>query len=129
VSTTAGVGTDIVSVPRVGKLLRDGGPEFLQRWFTAEEVAYCSSKAEPDRHFAARIAGKEAVIKALEWEWDGPIIWRCIEIAHTGTGAPVVRLSGRVLEVAQQLGMCTIRVSLSHCDDFATAVAVLDVEA
>jgi holo-[acyl-carrier protein] synthase len=101
----------------------------MQRWFTAEEIGYCLSKAEPSRHFAARIAGKEAVIKALEWEWDGPVVWSCIEIAHGAKGAPLVRLSGRVLEAAERRGMRNLRVSLSHCEDFATAVALLEVDA
>lgn len=119
------VGTDIVSVPRVAGLLAGGGEAFRRRWFTEREIAYCEGKAHPGRHYAARMAAKEAVAKALEWEWDGPVIWRCIEIGHHARGAARAELSGPVLELARAAGMRELRVSLSHCDEYATAVAIL----
>jgi len=61
-------GTDIVAVPRIETLIRDGGASFLNRWFTAGEIDYCAGKAVPSRHFAARFAAKEAVLKALPVE-------------------------------------------------------------
>ncbi|MCV7319855.1 holo-ACP synthase [Mycolicibacterium confluentis] len=117
-------GIDIVSVSRVEKLIRDGGEKFLSRWFTAAEVAYCTRKAVPSRHFAARLAAKEAVTKVLPSGWDGPLPWRSIEITNDIHGAPTVRLSGSSLAVATDAGIDTIRVSLSHCDEYATAVAM-----
>jgi holo-[acyl-carrier protein] synthase len=120
-----GVGTDIVSVPRIAALIRDGGQTFLRRWFTPEEIAYCSGKAAPSRHFAARMAAKEAVMKALPTVWDGPLPWRSIEIVHIPGGAPTVRLSGDFLAASLRAGVGDIRVSLSHCDEFATAVALV----
>jgi holo-[acyl-carrier protein] synthase len=120
-----GAGTDIVSVPRIAALIRDGGAAFLQRWFTPAEIVYCTGKAVPSRHFAARLAAKEAVVKALPAAWEGPLPWRSIEIVNTPRGAPVVRLSGDFLAAAQRAGVGDIRVSLSHCDEFATAVALV----
>ena len=92
-----GVGTDIVAVGRIAALMRDRGAAFLERWFTAREIDYCSSKAVPSRHFAARFAAKEAVAKALPVAWDGPLPWRSIEIVNDPRGAPSVSLSGAVL--------------------------------
>ena len=60
-----GVGTDIVAVGRIAALMHDSGTTFLERWFTPREIDYCSSKAVPSRHFAARFAAKEAVVKSL----------------------------------------------------------------
>jgi holo-[acyl-carrier protein] synthase len=118
-----GLGTDIVSVPRIAALVGNRGDAFLHRWFTSEEIAYCSSKAEPSRHFAARLAAKEAVVKALPTPWRGPLPWRSIEIARDMNGKPVVRLSGEFGVVARRSGVRIVRVSLSHCDEYATAVA------
>jgi holo-[acyl-carrier protein] synthase len=120
-----GVGTDIVSVPRIEALIRDGGSSFLQRWFTAVEIAYCTAKAVPSRHFAARFAAKEAVVKALPFAWDGPVPWRSVEIVNEAHGKPVVRLSGGLLAAATRAGVDVVRVSLSHCDEYATATAIV----
>jgi holo-[acyl-carrier protein] synthase len=121
---SAGLGTDIVAVGRIARLIDARGASFLERWFTTEEIAYCRAKAKPSLHFAARIAAKEAVLKALSIPWNGPIPWRSIEISHDHQGRPTVTLSGRVLESATRAGVGDILVSLSHCDEYATAVAV-----
>jgi holo-[acyl-carrier protein] synthase len=123
---TVGAGTDIVSVGRITALIDDHGPRFLERWFTTDEIAYCSAKAKPQQHFAARLAAKEAVFKALPIQWDGPLPWQHIEISHDPHGRPIVRLSGAVLDSATRAGAGAIRVSLSHCDEYATAVAIVD---
>ena len=120
-------GIDIVPVARIDRLIRDRGDGFLRRWFTAAEIEYCTRKAVPSRHFAARFAAKEAVAKVLPGTWDGPLPWPSIEIVHGATGAPSVQLSGRILELANSGGVRDIQVSLSHCDDYATAVAIATV--
>ena len=122
-------GTDIVSVARIARIVETRGPRFLNRWFTPAEIAYCSAMAEPNRHFAARLAAKEAVFKALHASPSGPVPWRHIEIAHDEVGAPAVRLSGAMAEAAERAGLGELRISLSHCDEFATAVAIADLAA
>jgi holo-[acyl-carrier protein] synthase len=124
-----GVGTDIVAVARIAALMRDRGMAFLERWFTAREIAYCSGKAVPSRHFAARFAAKEAVVKALPMVWDGPLPWRSIEIVHDPRGAPSVSLSGAFADAATRAGLGEIKVSLSHCDEYAVAFALVAVAA
>ncbi len=118
------VGTDIVSVTRIAALVEARGTAFLDRWFTPLEIDYCTRMAEPSRHFAARIAAKEAVSKALPVSWEGPLPWRSIEIVSRPDGSPSVTLSGALREAADQAGVRVIKVSLSHCDDYATAVAL-----
>jgi holo-[acyl-carrier protein] synthase len=122
-----GVGTDIVAVARIAALMRDRGAAFLERWFTAREIDCCSAKAVPSRHFAARFAAKEAVVKALPVEWGGPLPWRSIEIVNDPRGVPSVSLSGALLDAATRAGVGEIRVSLSHCDEYATAIALVAV--
>ena len=94
----ARVGTDIVAVDRIRALIRERGTAFLERWFTAHEIGYCFGKAVPSRHFAARFAAKEAVLKALPVTWEGPLPWRSIEIANDPRGVPSVSLSGAILD-------------------------------
>ena len=58
---------------------------------------------------------------------EGPLAWRCIEILPVAGDGPRVRLTGAVRETADRAGVGEIRVSLSHCDEYATAVATVDV--
>lgn len=120
-------GTDIVSVARLEALITAQGSTFLQRWFTPQEIRYCTGKAFPSRHFAARLAAKEAVVKGLRLAADEPVPFACIEIVHDEHGAPLARLSGRVQEVAAAAGVLDVQVSLSHCDEYATAVALVEI--
>jgi holo-[acyl-carrier protein] synthase len=122
-------GIDIVPVARIERLIRARGDGFLRRWFTAAEIEYCTGKAVPSRHFAARFAAKEAVAKTLPGHWDGPLPWRSIEVVSTPTGAPGIRLSDAPLAIARSAGVGDIRISLSHCDDYATAVAITTLSA
>jgi holo-[acyl-carrier protein] synthase len=123
-ATETDVGTDIVSVSRIAALVDERGSAFLERWFTQAEIDYCTGMAEPSRHLAARIAAKEAVSKALPVPWDGPLPWRSIEIVVGPRGAPSVELSGALRDAAAEVGVHGIKVSLSHCDEYATAVAL-----
>lgn len=123
---TVGTGTDIVSVPRIAALVSHAGDRFTRRWFTDAEIAYCTSMARPELHLAARMAAKEAVLKSLRPTGDGPLPWRSIEIGRDADGAPSVRLSGDVRALAERRGAGSIHVSLSHCDEYAVAVAVAD---
>ena len=122
-----GVGTDIVAVARISALMQARGALFLHRWFTEREIGYCYGKAVPSRHFAARFAAKEAVVKALPMPWDGPLPWRSIEIVNDPRGAPSVILSGAIRDAAMAAAVGGITGSLSHCDDYATAVALVTV--
>jgi holo-[acyl-carrier protein] synthase len=123
-STARGLGTDIVTVARIEELIARRGEAFLTKWFSEAEIAYCNAKARPAQHFAARVAAKEAVVKSLEFEWDGPVVWSSIEIVPGPHTAPRVRLSGRARDIARRRGVTEVSVSLSHCGEFATAVAL-----
>jgi holo-[acyl-carrier protein] synthase len=119
-----GMGTDIVSVPRIAALVDGRGHAFLARWFTQGELDYCLTKAQPSRHLAARIAAKEAVFKALQLSGERPVPWLEIEVGHNVVGAPTARLSGDVRREAQRAGTAQILLSISHSDDHATATAL-----
>ncbi len=122
------VGTDIVSVGRITTLLDRSGSAFLDRWFTPAEITYCRSKAVPSRHLAARFAAKEAVLKALPTRWRGPLPWRSIEVVLDDHGAPGIRLSGGIAAAAAEAGIRDVEVSLSHCDEYATATALVNLD-
>ncbi len=121
--TPTGIGIDLVEVSRIRELLVKHGPRFKERTFTAAEIAYCDSCADPAMHFAARFAAKEAVAKALgTGVWSEGVNWTDIEVMREASGRPVIALHGAA---QQHLGKATCLVSLTHTRDLAMAQVVL----
>lgn len=119
-----GVGTDVVAVSRVAALTTMNDGRFLTRWFTQSELAYCQAKAYPERHLAARLAAKESVAKALRLSGDRNLGWRDIEVTVDDDGAPAITMHGRL--AGDVPDGCQWHVSLSHSDEHATAVVILE---
>ena len=114
------VGVDIIEIERVQQAVERYAQRFLQRIYTERELALC--KGRPPE-LAARFAGKEAVSKVLGTGFAG-ISWREIEILSDALGKPTVRLAGRALRRAEQLGIHRVEISLSHSRDYALAFAI-----
>ena len=73
-----GLGTDLVAVSRVEEILSRHKERFLQRVFTGAEQAECLGRARPAMHLAARLAAKEATMKALGTGWGLGVRWQDI---------------------------------------------------
>lgn len=117
-----GVGTDVVDVHRISRLIGRGGDRFLSRWFRPTEVGPAPPGGIPARHIAALLAAKEAAFKSLPAPSCGPVPWRDIEIVHHPRHArTTVRLHASMLEFAAAAGISGFHVSVSHTSDYATA--------
>ena len=124
-----GVGFDLVDIPRVAALLAGKGERAEARLFTPGEVAYARGRAEPARHLAARFAAKEAAYKALAGsEQARGIGWRDVEVAVEWDGRPRLVLHGRAAERAAALGVVRAHLTLTHADQVAGAVVVLEAD-
>ncbi len=124
--TVCGIGVDIVEIERIRRAIERFGERFLQRIYTAREIAYCTSFQDPYPHFAVRFAAKEAAMKALGVGlWSG-IPWRDYEVINLDSGEPRMRLSGKAQERAQQRGVRRVWISLSHHRTSAVAVVVME---
>lgn len=75
-------------------------------------------------HFAARWAAKEAILKCLGTGWAKGICWTDMEILNDPSGRPHVQLSGLTRDLAQQVRLSHILITLSHCRAYATAYAL-----
>ncbi|MDD2506686.1 MAG: holo-ACP synthase [Candidatus Cloacimonetes bacterium] len=120
-----GVGTDIVEIGRIDRLL-DRNPRFVDKVFSSAEIEYCSSKASPAQSFAARFAAKEAFLKSLGTGWDQGISWQEIEVMNDNQGKPDIRLCGKAKELAEQKGIRLIHLSLSHEKQYAVASVIAE---
>jgi holo-[acyl-carrier protein] synthase len=114
------VGIDLTEVSRVRFAVDRWGDRFLDRVYTKGEQSYCAGRYP---QLAARFAAKEAVAKVLGTGMQG-IGWLDVEVMSNPAGRPIVRLHGRAIERATDLGIRRVSLSLSHSGDLAIAIAV-----
>ena len=128
-------GTDIIEVNRIQKAMQD--ENFKERVFTEAEVKYCEKFGDKKyEHYAARIAGKEAIFKAISPELTKKydIGWKNIEIQRTEDGRPVVSIiadaDGKLATIIEKIKEenMVIDVSLSHLESYAIATATVVVK-
>ena len=123
-----GVGIDLVDIHRVVELLERREEQALQKLLTSAEREFVLAQPVPARHFAARIAAKEAVYKALQSLPDARGVgWQDLEVLRSVEGRPSVKLHGVAEALDRKHGPLLIELSLSHSDMTAGAVAVVGV--
>lgn len=113
----SGVGVDVVDIERFRESL-ERTPTLRERLFTSTEGTLGLES------LAVRFAAKEAFVKALR----GPagMSWQDIEVVTMSNGAPEFVLHGAAQSRANELGIITIHVSLSHDGGMATAFVVAE---
>ena len=124
-----GSGVDLCEVPRIEATIGRYGVRFLDRVFTAREIAYADRKANRFERYAARFAAKEAGMKALGTGWTGGITWRDFEVVNLPSGRPTLTFHGRAAEIAEKLGVRHVALSLTHTKEQALAMVILEGEA
>lgn len=98
---------------------------FIERNFTDAERQYCAGTADSRASFTGTWSAKEAVFKALNTEGKGagaPL--KEIEILRSAKGAPYVVLHGDAKKAADKEGINEVKISISHNDFQAIAVAI-----
>ena len=118
-----GTGIDIIEISRIkNAIIRQS---FVHRVFTMREQQYCESKGvQKAASYAARFAGKEAVMKAFGTGLAGGTL-QDIEILLNDKGCPHVQLSGQFANLAREMGVTRVHISLSHAREYAAAQAIL----
>ena len=114
------IGCDIHPVFNVVESIDVFGERYLARVFTPAERAACGEAPE---RLAARYAAKESVLKLLKVPADMAVPWIDIEVGAEVSGAPTVTLHGRAAQIAAELGVADIELTLSHDGGMAMAVA------
>lgn len=112
-----GVGIDVVDLGRFAASL-ERTPSLMARLFTPAEAE------KPLASLAARFAAKEAIAKALGAP--AGLGWHDAEVVSEDSGRPVFTLRGTVLARADELGVSSVHLSLSHDAGIASAVVVLE---
>jgi len=114
-------GIDMIENERIQDSITRFGERFYTRFFTEGERTDCMDQVH---RLAARIAGKEAVAKALG-TGIGDVKWVEIEIrVNNDRKRPTLHLHGAAAELAAELGLTQWDISLSHTKQYASAVVV-----
>jgi len=121
-----GTGVDIAETSRIERSLERHGERFTKRVFTAAEIGYCEKFKNRAERYAARFAAKEAAFKALGTGWREGVQWVDVEVVHLSSGKPELALSGRAKEIANQLRVTRMSVSISHSDRYVVAMVIFE---
>ena len=118
------VGIDLVAVSAIEDALRDQGESYLERVFTAAEVAYAAGSPRRAVRLAERFAAKEAVVKVLRPDVETPLPWTTIEIqTERGAGSAIV-LTAEAYALASASAISGFSVSLTQQGGYAMAVVI-----
>ncbi len=117
-----GLGVDIVEVERM-RVALERHPRMKERLFSKQEREYCESSSRPEVHYALRFAAKEAVLKAIGTGFEG-MRFTDVEVARDQKGKPYPVLHGRAAQVAEELDVSEMHLSLSYTHSTAVASAV-----
>jgi holo-[acyl-carrier protein] synthase len=123
--TIAGIGVDLVNIPRMRDTIERWQERFLRRVFTEQEIAYCRAHRDPVPHFAVRFAAKEAGLKALGTGLSLGVSWRELEVRRERGRAPELLLHGRSREIGRSRGGSRMLLALTHEGEYALAQAML----
>jgi holo-[acyl-carrier protein] synthase len=113
-------GVDIVKIARIEDAIARHGDRFTHRVFTPQELEEVGGKMAS---LAGRFAAKEAVTKALS-TGIGPVAWLEIEVLRGPAGEPILHLHGEASRLAEEQGLESWSLTLSHSDTDAVAFVV-----
>lgn len=123
-----GIGTDIVKVSRINRLLKKHGDSFAKRILHANELEIFNQHKVSVYYLAKRFAAKEALSKALGTGIAKGIRFEEIEVINNADGKPYLVLHGTALEISNQLGVENLFISLSDEKKYAIAYVILEGE-
>jgi holo-[acyl-carrier protein] synthase len=93
-----GVGSDLVDVRRIERVIARHGDRFILRIFTETERAKADRRVTRIETYAKRFAAKEACAKALGTGFRRGVFWRDLGVINLPSGRPTMKLTGGALE-------------------------------
>lgn len=118
------IGIDIVEVDRIRSIVEKYEERFLHRIFTKTEIEYCKTQRNGFRFtsLAARFAAKEAFYKAVFPLIRHSIPWHDCQVINDTHGVPKLKISEKLNKELKS----HLFISLSHSDNYAVAVVVIE---
>jgi len=126
-----GLGSDLVDIRRIEKVLERHGSRFIDRIFTPVEQAKAESRATRIDTYAKRFAAKEACSKALGTGFRKGVFFRDLGVVNEPSGRPTMQLTGGALARLKEITPegCEARIDISLTDEYPLAQAIVIISA
>jgi holo-[acyl-carrier protein] synthase len=101
-----GIGSDLIDIRRVERVMARYEARFIQRCFTELERQKAERRRPGGTHiatYAKRFAAKEAMSKALGTGFNQGVFMKDIGVVNLPSGAPTIKLTGGALKRLQAL--------------------------
>jgi holo-[acyl-carrier protein] synthase len=121
-----GVGTDLIEVQRVARVLERYGERFARRILCEPELKRFRAHRQPVAYLAKRFAAKEAFAKALGTGIHAPANWHGVWVSNLRSGKPVLEYSPALADLMRARGITRSHVSISDERGMAAATVVLE---
>ena len=125
-----GIGTDLVNINRVRKVLDRFGDRFEKRIFSELEIQRSRRKYDPSSSYAKRWAAKEACSKALGIGLRMGISWKEMHIVNLRSGKPELLIEGKAKDFLKDMTPkgYSPKINVSLTDDYPWAKAIVIIE-
>ena len=122
-----GIGTDIIDITRIERVINRFGDRFKNRVFTKKEILKCEARKLSANSYAKRYAAKEACSKALGTGFRKSVYWRDIEVINNKSGKPELFLHNGARSMLEKLlpQNTSGQIDLSITDEYPYAQATV----
>ncbi len=126
-----GIGSDLVDIRRIEKVLARHGDRFLNRVFTEIERSKAEGRAARIETYAKRFAAKEACAKALGTGFRRGVFFRDMGVVNLPSGRPTMNLAGGALARLREITPTAhdARIDVSLTDEYPIAQAIVIISA
>jgi holo-[acyl-carrier protein] synthase len=122
-----GIGCDIVDHKETIDLGWLSNSRLQQRVFSLEELQLYQTN-RTIRFISGRFATKEAVLKSLSIGIRDGISLTDIQVLQNSAGKPILEIGGEVKRIAEQLGISSWHITISHSAHTSAAFVVAEGE-
>jgi holo-[acyl-carrier protein] synthase len=124
-----GLGSDLIDIRRIERILERFGDRFIDRIFTETERAKSERRSNRAESYAKRFAAKEACSKALGTGFRKGVFWRDMGVVNLPGGKPTIALSGgaakRLAELLPDGMEAQIDITLTDEPPLAQAMVII----
>ncbi len=123
-----GVGTDLIEIRRVERVLARFGDRFARRILCEPELRRFRAHKQPVHYLAKRFAAKEAFTKALGTGIHAPANWHGVWVVNLKSGKPQLEFSDELRKLLKQKQIRSSHLSLTDEREIASATVILECD-
>ena len=121
-----GVGTDLIEIKRVERVLARFGERFARRILCESELKRFRAHRQPVAYLAKRFAAKEAFTKALGTGIHAPANWHGVWVVNLRSGKPEFEFSNELKLLLKEKKIQHAHLSLTDEREIAAATVILE---